>query len=53
MPTTARTRTIHRANIHTAISHSDEPRDRKLVNDSWPGVSIMSRPGIRYSRWRS
>jgi hypothetical protein len=26
--------------------HKDEPRDRRLVNDSWPGVSMMSRPGI-------
>ena len=28
-----------------AMSHRLEPRDRRLVNDSWPGVSMMRRPG--------
>ena len=26
--------------------HSDDPRDRRLVKDSWPGVSMISNPGI-------
>mmetsp|Transcript_5125 Transcript_5125/g.16940 ORF Transcript_5125/g.16940 Transcript_5125/m.16940 type:complete len:379 (-) Transcript_5125:624-1760(-) len=30
-----------------ATSHSDEPRDRRLEKDSWPGVSMMSSPGTR------
>ncbi len=29
---------------------SELPRVRKLVKDSWPGVSMMRRPGILYSR---
>lgn len=28
-----------------AISQSEEPRDLRLLNDSWPGVSMMSSPG--------
>ena len=28
-----------------ARSHMEEPRLRRLLNDSWPGVSMMSRPG--------
>mmetsp|Transcript_16458 Transcript_16458/g.50118 ORF Transcript_16458/g.50118 Transcript_16458/m.50118 type:complete len:211 (-) Transcript_16458:2872-3504(-) len=30
-----------------AMSQSDEPRERRLENDSWPGVSMISRPGTR------
>ena len=30
-----------------AMSHSPEPRVRRLVNDSWPGVSMTSKPGRR------
>lgn len=29
-----------------AMSHREEPRDRRLENDSCPGVSIMRKPGI-------
>lgn len=29
-----------------AMSHRLDPRDRRLVNDSCPGVSMMSRPGM-------
>jgi len=32
-----------------AKSQSDDPLDLRLVNDSWPGVSITWNPGI----WRS
>ena len=32
-----------------AMSHRPEPRDRRLVKDSWPGVSMTSRPGTRMS----
>lgn len=28
-----------------AILHSDDPRDRRFVNDSCPGVSMTSNPG--------
>ena len=28
---------------------SEDPRERKLVNDSCPGVSMTSKPGILYS----
>ena len=31
-------------------TQSDEPRERKFVNCSWPGVSMMRRPGTLYSR---
>jgi len=34
----------------TAMSHRDEPRERRFVNCSCPGVSMMSRPGTLYSR---
>ena len=33
-----------------AISHREEPRDLKFVNDSWPGVSITKKPGNFKSR---
>jgi hypothetical protein len=39
----------------TAMSHNDDPRSRRFVNVSWPGVSMTSRPGTRYSSatsWR-
>ncbi|KAK2192954.1 hypothetical protein NP493_19g02018 [Ridgeia piscesae] len=29
-----------------AMSHSEEPRLRRLLKDSWPGVSIINIPGI-------
>ena len=32
-----------------AMLHNELPRDRKLVNDSCPGVSMIKRPGILYS----
>jgi hypothetical protein len=32
-----------------AMLHKELPLDRKFVNDSWPGVSMTSRPGILYS----
>jgi hypothetical protein len=32
-----------------AMLQRELPRDRKFVNDSCPGVSMMSRPGILYS----
>jgi hypothetical protein len=32
-----------------AISQREEPLLRRLLNDSCPGVSIMSKPGIRSS----
>lgn len=32
-----------------AILQSELPRLRRLVNDSWPGVSITSNPGTLYS----
>mmetsp|Transcript_43723 Transcript_43723/g.135017 ORF Transcript_43723/g.135017 Transcript_43723/m.135017 type:complete len:640 (-) Transcript_43723:27-1946(-) len=40
----------------TEMSQSDEPRLRRLVKDSWPGVSMTSRPGTRISTgsvWRA
>lgn len=33
-----------RSTHRTAMSHSPDPRARRLVKDSWPGVSITSRP---------
>mmetsp|Transcript_26011 Transcript_26011/g.41791 ORF Transcript_26011/g.41791 Transcript_26011/m.41791 type:complete len:204 (-) Transcript_26011:331-942(-) len=33
-----------------ARSHNDEPRVRRLVKDSWPGVSMTSRPGMLRSK---
>mmetsp|Transcript_13598 Transcript_13598/g.46058 ORF Transcript_13598/g.46058 Transcript_13598/m.46058 type:complete len:215 (+) Transcript_13598:1555-2199(+) len=37
-----------------AMSQSDDPRDRRLEKDSWPGVSMMRRPGTVMSsgEWR-
>lgn len=29
-----------------AISQRDDPRDRRLLKDSWPGVSITNIPGM-------
>ena len=28
-----------------AMSHNEDPLDLKLLKDSWPGVSMISRPG--------
>lgn len=36
---------------NTAISQSDEPRVLRLVNDSWPGVSITKKPGSSRSNF--
>lgn len=33
----------------TAMLQRELPRDRKLVKDSWPGVSMTNNPGILYS----
>lgn len=33
----------------TAISHRLDPLERRLVKDSWPGVSITRKPGISKS----
>jgi hypothetical protein len=41
-----------RSTMSTAMSHSPEPRARRLVNDSWPGVSMTSRPGSFMSNER-
>ena len=30
-----------------AMSHRLEPRERRLEKDSWPGVSMIMRPGMR------
>mmetsp|Transcript_18311 Transcript_18311/g.58967 ORF Transcript_18311/g.58967 Transcript_18311/m.58967 type:complete len:272 (+) Transcript_18311:226-1041(+) len=30
-----------------AMSQSEEPRERRFEKDSWPGVSMMSKPGTR------
>ena len=32
-----------------AMSHKEEPRLRRLVKDSWPGVSMTNKPGRRMS----
>lgn len=29
-----------------AMLHNELPRERRFVNDSWPGVSMIRRPGI-------
>jgi len=29
------------------MSHRLEPRERRLEKDSWPGVSMIMRPGMR------
>ena len=29
------------------MSQSEEPRERRLEKDSWPGVSMIMRPGMR------
>ena len=34
-----------------AISHKDDPRLRRFVNDSWPGVSITRIPGTLMSNF--
>ena len=34
-----------RSTTRTAMSHRPDPRDRRLENDSWPGVSMTSKPG--------
>ena len=34
-----------RSTTRIAMSHSDEPRERRFENDSWPGVSMTSMPG--------
>lgn len=37
-----------------AMSQREEPRERKLLKDSWPGVSMMSKPGnfnLLMSNW--
>mmetsp|Transcript_20966 Transcript_20966/g.54946 ORF Transcript_20966/g.54946 Transcript_20966/m.54946 type:complete len:267 (+) Transcript_20966:1624-2424(+) len=36
-----------------ARSHSDEPRFRRLLKDSWPGVSITMMPGTSRSKFGS
>mmetsp|Transcript_3196 Transcript_3196/g.8463 ORF Transcript_3196/g.8463 Transcript_3196/m.8463 type:complete len:240 (+) Transcript_3196:1701-2420(+) len=41
-----------RSTHSTAMSHKPEPRARRLVKDSWPGVSITSRPGSFMSKLR-
>ena len=33
-----------------AMSQSEEPRERRFVKDSWPGVSMTSRPGTLISK---
>lgn len=39
-----------RSTTKIAMSQRDEPLDLKLVNDSWPGVSITRNPGNFNSR---
>lgn len=34
-----------RSTTRIAMSQREEPLDLKLVNDSWPGVSIIKNPG--------
>lgn len=36
-----------------AISHKLEPLDLKLLKLSWPGVSIMSKPGTFTSTFKN
>ena len=38
-----------RSTTRTATSQRPEPRERRLEKDSWPGVSMTSRPGRRRS----
>ena len=38
-----------RSTTRMAKSHSDEPRDRRFLKDSWPGVSMINNPGTMKS----
>jgi hypothetical protein len=38
-----------RSTTRMAMLQSEDPRVRRLLNDSWPGVSMIRRPGILYS----